>query len=321
MRGIIFAVTTRKADLHLHTSFSEWRSLHLIDPQDCYVRPEAAFRQALARGMDYVCFTDHNTINGALDFLARHPEQEARVIVGEEVEVYFPGTTQWLHVNVYGVDERLHDDLRRLRANCFEAIQYLTAQRAFFVLNHPFQSFRSIRAARCGLDAVLPLFPAIEVANSASPRSHVQVVRTLLEQGNAAGMAPVGGSDAHTLTRIAAVYTEAPGDTKEDFLANVRLGRSAIGGAPQGLPALVRDIYSIVGSYYRDLYSPGYALPWTRRAKNLFWSGLLAPAVVLGVPLVLPSLHYFRQEWIARQGRWAQPEVERRALTEGTGRA
>ena len=33
------------------------------------------------------------------------------VIVGEEVETRFPDSAQWIHVSVFGVDERLHDDL------------------------------------------------------------------------------------------------------------------------------------------------------------------------------------------------------------------
>ncbi len=298
------ALDWKRADLHLHTSFSGWRSLHLIDPQDCYVSPEEAFRTARARGMDFVCFSDHNTIDGALDFLSRHPEEEPRAIVGEEVEVTFPGSTQWLHVNVYGVDEALHDDLQRLRSDCFELIEELTARGLFFVLNHPFQSFRSIRSARRDLASVFPRFPAIEVSNSTSPRCHERILRTMLEHGGAGPVAWVGGSDAHTATRIAAAYTLAPGSSREEFLENVRLGVSALGGGTQGLPSLVRDVYLVVGEYYRRLYGRGYPLSARRRLKNVFCSGLLLPGVLLGVPAVLPVLHSLRQEWIARYGRW-----------------
>ncbi len=296
----------KRADLHLHTSFSGWRSLHLIDPQDCYVSPERAFATARARGMDFVCFTDHNTIDGALDLLSRHPEEEPRVIVGEEVEVTFPGSSQWLHINVYGVDEALHDDLNRLRGNCFEMIDELTARGIFFVLNHPFQSFGSIRRARRDLASVLWRFPAVEVLNSTSPRCHERVLREILGSGAPQPVAWVGGSDAHTLPRIAAVHTAAPGATKEEFLANVRRGRSAVLGQSQGLGALVRDVYLVVGEYYRRLYGRNYPFPLRRRLKNAFWSGLLFPGVLLGVPAILPALHSLRQDWIGRFGRWEE---------------
>ena len=303
----------KRADLHLHTSFSGWRSLHLIDPQDCYVSPEAAFRTARARGMDFVCFTDHNTIDGATEFLSRHPEEEPRVIVGEEVETWFPDSSQWLHVNVHGVDERLHEDLARLRSNCFEMIAELRRRSTFFVLNHPFQSFRSIRTARHHLSAVLPLFPAVEVANSTSPRGHEKVLRALLEHGGWGPTSWVGGSDAHTLPRIAAVHTSAPGATKLEFLESVRRGVSAIGGGNPGLLALVRDVYLVVGEYYRRLYGKAYPHTARRRLKNILGSGVLAPAVVAGVPAFLTILHQLRQEWIARFGGWGHEAARTRS--------
>ena len=293
----------KRADLHLHTSFSGWRSLHLIDPQDCYVAPELAFAAARARGMDFVCFTDHNTIDGALDFLSRHPEQEPWLIVGEEVEVTFPGTSQWLHVNVYGVDEALHRDLARLRGSCFEMIDELAARGLFFALNHPFQSFGSIRRARRDLASVLSRFPAVEVLNSTSPSCHEPTLKELLASRAPSGVAWVGGSDAHTLPRIAAVHTAAPGSTKEEFLDNVRAGTSALCGHSLGLSALIRDVYLVVGDYYRRLYGKGYPRPLRNRLKNVFWSGMLFPGVLLGVPAILPTLHSLRQEWIGRLGR------------------
>ena len=118
----------KRADLHLHTSHSGWRRLRMIDAQDSYVTPEAAFAAARRRGMDFVCFTDHDTIDGARVFLDRHPEEEPRVIVGEEREVLLPGTRQWLHLGVYGLDERDHRELQRRRRDAHDTIAYLTSR-------------------------------------------------------------------------------------------------------------------------------------------------------------------------------------------------
>lgn len=291
----------KRADLHLHTSFSGWRSLRLIDARDCYVSPAAAFETARSRGMDFVCFTDHNTINGALDFLARHPEEESRVIIAEEVETRFPDSHEWLHINVFGMDERIHEDLARARFNCFELIAELRARGLFFALNHPFQSFRSLASARCHLEAVLPQFPAVEVCNSTSPRSVERLLQALLTREGSDSAAWVGGSDAHTLPRIASVYTTAPGASKVEFLENVRRGTCAVRGRPQGLWALVRDVYLVVGEYYARLY--GTPLPLSRRRlQNILLSFALLPAVIMGVPALLTVLHAARQEWIARCG-------------------
>ena len=297
----------RRADLHLHTLHSGWRRLHLIDARDSYLTPETAFRTAIARGMDFVCFTDHDSIDGALEFLSRHPEEEPRVIVGEEREVRLPGTKQWLHLAVYGLNERDHRDLARLKDDAFQAIALLRERRLLFALNHPFQSFRSIGRARRDLLRLLPLVPAVEVANSSSPRSHRGAVEAMLDAwggGRTIRPARIGGSDAHTTRRIAATYTLAPGRTKEEFLRNIARGECAPAGEATGLASLVRDVYQIIGEYYRSVHAPGTSPVARRDRRNILGSIGLLPGVLFGVPVTLTSLHVLRQEWIARAGRW-----------------
>ncbi len=294
-----------RADLHLHTSFSGWRSLRALDAQDCYVTPDAGFALARARGMDFVCFTDHDTIAGALDFLSRRPEEEPRVIVGEEVEARFPDNSDWIHINVFDVDEELHADLVRLRDDGMTLIAELRRRGRFFVLNHPFQSFRSIDAARRRLAQVLPLFPAVEVCNGTSPPSHARVLRTMLAHTGLAHVVQVGGSDAHTRSGIAAVHTTAPAATKGEFLASLRAGACAIRGRPRGATALIGDVYSIVGRYYARLY--GECAPGSARWRwNFLVASALLPAVALGVPAALTACQVARQEWIARCGPWTR---------------
>lgn len=299
----------KRADLHMHTSFSGWRSLRVIDAQDCYVPPDRAYEVARQRGMDFVCFTDHDTINGALDFLGRHPDAEPRVIVGEEVETRFPDSKQWIHVNVFGVDEQLHDDLTRLRGNCFELTAELRNRNVLFTLNHPFQSFRSRRAAERHLAELLPLFPAIEVSSSTSPRCHRTILETILRVGGLSNLACVGGSDAHTTSRIAAVHTLAPAGSKSEFLDSIRRGNCSIDGSSQGLSVLLRDVYLIIGQYHRRLCFEPHPLGRRRKLVNLVSSGMLLPATLLGVPALLTLTKYLRQQWIARTGPWERHGV------------
>lgn len=295
----------------MHTSFSGWSHLRLVDAQDCYMPPEQAYRIARRRGMDFVCFTDHNTINGALDFLARHPGEEPRVIVGEEVETRFPDSAQWLHINVFGVDERLHDDLTHLRPNCFELIAELRRRNILFALNHPFHSFRSIRSAERHLAEILPLVPAVEVFNSSSPRGHRAANEKMLQAGGLSHLSRIGGSDAHTTTRIASVHTLAPAATKFDFLESVQRGDCSLDGSSQGLAALIRDVYRIIGTYHMHLYFKPYALGTRRRIVNLVNSSLLLPGTLLGVPAFLTAANFVRQQWIARFGPWGRRELRR----------
>lgn len=294
----------RRADLHMHTRYSGWRSLRLIDAQDCYVDPQAAYARARLRGMDFVCISDHDTIDGALDLLNRRPELEPRVIVAEEVEARFPDSSEWVHINVFGVDEPMHRDLTRLRSNAVELVRELNRRELFFVLNHPLQSFRSIGAARRHLAELLPLVAGIEVCNSTSPRSHQRILTEMLARLGPRRPVPVGGSDAHTLQRIAAVYTGAAGETKAEYLNNVRLGACRVGGDAPGLPALIRDVYLIIGRYYAQLWGRACPTRGTRRLRNVAVSSALFPAVVLGLPAALTTLQAARQAWIGRYGAW-----------------
>ena len=300
-------MTVLRADMHVHTCFSRHNdNIPLLGARDCYSRPEAVYAAAKARGMDLVAITDHDTIDGALDFLSRHPEEEPRVIVGEEVEVRLAKTGRWIHLNVYGVDERIHEDLARLRGDALETIDYLSRRRMPFVLNHPFQSFRSIRAARRHLAILMPLVPAVEVCNSTSPRIQRRVLEAMLDGLANPACARIGGSDAHTTRRIAAAYTVAPGATKSEFLDSIRRGECEAGGQAQGLGALVRDVYQIVWEYYAQIYGGRLPAGMKRRTGNVLGSIALLPAVILGLPATLTALHVARQVFIARFGSWAE---------------
>ncbi len=61
-----------KIDLHLHTNYSI----------DGWCAPREMVQQALARGLDKIAITDHETINGALRARRLYPD---RVVVGEEI--------------------------------------------------------------------------------------------------------------------------------------------------------------------------------------------------------------------------------------------
>ncbi len=254
--------------------------------------------------MDFVCFTDHNSISGGLDFLSRRPEDADRVIVGEEVETTFPGSPQRLHVSVFDVDERLHEDIARLRGNCFELIEQLRSRCVFFALNHPLRGFRSIRSARRHLAQVVPLVPAIEICNGSDPRSYAAVLSAMIDSGGADPKVLVGGSDAHRASRIGTVHTLAPGRSKSEFLDSLRQGRCAIGGSPPGLGPLVWDVYAIIGEYYRRLLADLGSASWRVRIPHLPGASVLVPAVLGGVPVALTIAQALRQEWIARFGRW-----------------
>jgi hypothetical protein len=101
----------------------------------------------------------------------------------------------------------------------------------------------------------------------------------LFGRGNADALSaapPVGifgGSDSHSLRRIGTTYTEAEGRTREDFLRNLRAGRTAVGGRHGTMWDITAEIYGVIGSYWLSLL--GYQrhdLSLARRALGIGWS-------------------------------------------------
>lgn len=87
-----------KAGLHVHSYYSGYAGhLPIFKCRDSYSTPEEIYRQAKKRGMDLVTITDHNSIDGCLEFLNRHPDV-SDFFIGEEVDCIFPDSPIRLHV-------------------------------------------------------------------------------------------------------------------------------------------------------------------------------------------------------------------------------
>src|SRR5262245_20748199 len=109
-----------KADLHVHSYHSKQSgSFKFLRSRDCYSAPEAVYRAAKARGMDVVTLADHDSIDGCLEFLNRHPDAAA-FVMGEEITCWFPEGDIEVHLGVYGITEQVHRDLQPLRGNVFD---------------------------------------------------------------------------------------------------------------------------------------------------------------------------------------------------------
>ena len=326
-------MTTRRlarADLHVHTRFSRWRHLGACNARDSYNEPLAVYDRLRSAGMDFVAYTDHDTIDGALDLLSRRPELESRVIIGEEVETWFPETKQWLHINVFGIDEAAHRDIQALAPDVRELVAWLRARGILHVLNHPFQSFRLQTPAAGFIEEILGLFDHFEVANAALSARHNMVVGEMLDHARRLGLRRhgVGGSDAHVLRHLAASRTAAPVEMsakgipcKRSFLEAVARGEARPEGGSVGVAALTAAAYRIIGRYYMQFAAPG-----TRREmRPLNWAaaGTLIPAVLAGFPAFITLGNQLRLEAILlhvrRELRHLESRGEEMALPDPVG--
>lgn len=300
-----------RADLHLHSYHSGYAGhLRFLRARDCYSEPAAVYAAAKARGMDVVTMTDHDSIDGCLEFLDGNPDA-ADFFISEEIECRFPDVDLKVHIGAYDINERIHRDIQPLRRNVFEAVAYLRSAGVFHALNHPFFFFKGQVPPSDYFGVVRRLFSAFEVRNGTMLTAHNDLTEAIVRRWAASSHPPLtalGGSDSHTLRGIGTTYTEAPGSTRDEFLQSLRGGRARAGGRHGSVWREAREIYGVVGQYWGTLVGAGRVdLSWPRRALGLAFSAASMPFEFS--PLVVAALHKrdearrvaaYRREWEIR---------------------
>jgi predicted metal-dependent phosphoesterase TrpH len=308
---------TLRADLHVHSRASRQSgNMRFLKSRDCYSSPEEVYRVAKARGMDLVVLTDHDTIDGCLEFLSAHPDAQD-FIMGEEVSCRFPDADLEVHLGVYGMTEALHRAVQPLRRNVFEVAACLREAGVFFALNHLLFFYRGQVPLEVYL-ALLDEVPAVEARNGTMLPAHNELVTAIAVRGR---LAMLGGSDAHTLRRVGLTWTEAPGCTRDAFLDSLREGHGRPGGAHGSAAAVARDAYAVIGSYVASLAGFGPRDHGAgRRAFGLAFSLASLPAQFLPLALVWRSKR--REARTVRDASTAAAAwLDRRADTVGPAEA
>lgn len=265
-----------KCDLHVHSVHSGKLPSPILRHffLESYSDPKRVYSLLRERGMDLVTVTDHDSI-GAAEELRRYPDY----FVSEEVTCRMPSGTE-VHIGVYDITERQHEQINKRRNDLFRLLAYLSEQGLFFTINHIFSSVTGRRNAD-DFEWIAEYFPGVEALNGhmlpAANESAAILARRLRK-------IPVGGSDAHALASVGTAYTEVPGArNKDEFLAGLRAGHGRLGGSSGGYWKLTRDILLLC----RDMmcYDP--------------WTVVLAPLVAL-VPAGVAVNYYIDRSFIAR---------------------
>jgi predicted metal-dependent phosphoesterase TrpH len=291
--------TLKRADLHCHSRFSIFKYFRRANTRDCYNAPEDVYKIAKERGMNYVTLTDHDSIDGALYLLNKHPDLKD-FFIGEEVETYFPETGQRIHVGVWALNEAQHREIQRLRPNIRELVPYLKSERLLFGVNHLFQNYRMKNVAGRYIAELLEMFDVFEVLNGAMASFHNKMVHqlvTVVEKEHGRRISMVGGSDAHTLKHVAKVHTVSKGETVEEFLANVRAGECFGWGEEMRFRDLVADIYLLILAYHGETGADLRSRDYSTADKTIQLAGRLAaiPTAISGLPAAITSLNYLKQ--------------------------
>jgi predicted metal-dependent phosphoesterase TrpH len=189
-----------RVDMHSHTMWSG----------DATTTPDELEDAVRASGIDVLCITDHNAINGALELARRLP---CRVVVGEELRT---GAGEIIGLFL---TERLPFGLSAL-----EAARRIRDQGGIVYVPHPFDPMRANLRERELVELVeAGLVDAIEVRNAKTSLEHLN--HQAAEFAAAHGLAAGAGSDAHIAEAIGAAYVEMPDfDGPASFLAALRAG-------------------------------------------------------------------------------------------------
>jgi predicted metal-dependent phosphoesterase TrpH len=276
-----------RADLHVHSCYSAASgSLRFLRSRDCYSSPLDVYRTAKRRGMDVVTITDHDAIGGWRELMDARPDADD-ILPGEEVSCRLPDGNVEVHLGVYGITERLHEEIQPLRRNVFDVIALLRESGTFFALNHVLHFYRE----QLPLERYLRLLSAVsamETRNGAMSEAHNSLAERLSREwrGDAPPMGRVAGSDAHTLRRVGRTWTEAPGTTATAFLASLSAGLGRPGGDHGGPMTIAADTYGVVARYSASVYGRGPRdhSGWHRAGCALFIAGSI-PAQFM--PLVV----------------------------------
>jgi predicted metal-dependent phosphoesterase TrpH len=190
-----------RVDFHSHTMWSG----------DCTTTPEEVEEAVRSSGIDVLCITDHNTVNGARELFDRLP---CRVIIGEEVRTH-AGEIIGLFLK-----DRLVPGQRS------EHIAHsIREQGGLVYVPHPFDPDRSClkEDTMRGL-AVAGLLDGIEVMNAkvADDALNARALAFAREFDLPGG----AGSDAHVPEAIGAAYLEMPDfDGPASFLESMHRAR------------------------------------------------------------------------------------------------
>ena len=267
-----------RCDLHVHSIHSTDSGSYALRRArlgESYTPPERVYRACRSRGMSFVTISDHNTVEGALRIA-----HEPGTFLSVEVTTQFPEDSVPLHVLVWGLSEEDHLDLQPYRPSVYELVAFLRERSLVHALAHPLYRMGP-PLTPSHVERMMLLFSIWEGRNGARPREanelacrlatsidasylHALAERHGIEPVHAGSIALTGGSDDHSALDIATTWTEAEGETVEQFLASLARGESGPVGEHGSTQKLAHALCALFVHAYRN---GGGELPDTIRAQ------------------------------------------------------
>ncbi len=188
-----------KADLHLHTDFSDGLN-----------SPRQVVQAASKAGLQIIAVTDHDTMEGAFrarEYSLRRPDLGVTVVLGEEVST--------LNGHVIGL---FLTKFVPARLTAKRTVALIHQQGGLAVLAHPFHLYTGKNSEHPKAVELIDQIPfdGIETINHGDALSFWSNKKALkiMEEHK---LAAIGCSDAHNTRFLGMGYTEFDGSTEEDL--------------------------------------------------------------------------------------------------------
>jgi glycosyltransferase involved in cell wall biosynthesis len=241
----------------------EWFSEYFGCPES-YAGPLEQYELCKARGMTLVTLTDHDSIEGGLQLVAR-PD----FFLSEEVTTRFPENDCQIHVLVWNITPAQHLELQRLRQDVYALSRYLRAERLAHALAHPMLS-PNWKMDAPTMEKCLVLFPTIESVNGLMDRrtkpdidhlirSSTPGVLEALSRKHGLVLAAPGrrlalcaGSDDHVHRRCGTIHAEVAGGLDPaGFLSRLMRGEARPVGTTGSLDAMAVCVQRTTYEHFR----------------------------------------------------------------------
>lgn len=221
-----------KADSHVHTHYSGFTNLRVLRFPESVTSPEKQVDCARKHGLDVLCITDHNQVEGG--FVAeRYAKQfdDIEVIVGDEI------MTSDGEIIGLGLTEYIEPFL-----TIEETVDIIREQGALTIAPHPF-SFHVQGLKEKIFDIDLDGF---EVINGGHPDAYANSFAQRVFDRYPDKWAAISASDAHSNFTMGYNWTEFEGRTADDFRDAIKKKKTVPKGAAAPVLGEVQWSYEVV---------------------------------------------------------------------------
>ncbi len=204
-----------KADLHVHTCCS-----YDVPASKC-TRPENLMKKGLQEGLDFITFTDHDTVKG-YDVMGWNRK---KLTTGVELSITdMTNVGHTVHINAFEFDKDQYAEMESIvqkDQDIYKLLDYFRDNDILHIYNHPFWFKPGEKPNIFAVTELAKHFPVIEY--NMQDLKQKNFFSMLLAQRYGKGMAVT--TDSHT-GRIGRVYTVARGDTFREYFRNIEKGRA-----------------------------------------------------------------------------------------------